>query len=75
MYWINHNASYIPSKQISFECDGPEDIENLPTIDTPGVQQGEDTVSYLPVNPGSTCLVIASSDVYKLNSEGNWVAL
>lgn len=75
MYWINHNASYVADKQIAFECDSLADIDNLPTNTAPGVQQGDDVISCLPVNPGSTCLVIASSDVYKLNSEGNWIAL
>jgi hypothetical protein len=71
-YWINHNLSYLPAKQIAFECDDESDISTLPTETTPGVQQGDDTTSCQPVKRGSSCLCIGTSDYYKLNSLNQW---
>ena len=71
-YWINHNNSYLPAKQIAFECDDTDDIDKLPTSSKLGVQQGDDTTSCQKVNPGSSCLCIGSSELYKLRSDDTW---
>lgn len=43
----------------SYVADSASDVENLPTS----------------VAPGSTCIVVATSDVYMLNTQGAWVLL
>ena len=75
MYWINEDSKVGSSKQVSFYADAESDINNLPTMTTKGVQQGNDTVSCEPVGCGSYCLVIGSGNVYMLNSENTWAVL
>lgn len=74
-YWINHNLSYLPARQIAFECDEEGDVATLPTEIAPGVQQGDDTTSCLPVKRGSSCLCIGNSEYYKLNSNNEWKSI
>lgn len=71
-YWINHNNSYLPAKQIAFECDDVADVSNLPTSKKKGVQQGDDTTSCQMVNPGSSCLCYEDGNLYKLKSDDTW---
>lgn len=42
-----------------FVCDTPEDIANLPRN----------------AGMGSTCVVISTSEVYMMNSKGEWVKI
>jgi hypothetical protein len=42
-----------------YVCDGPEDIANLPRN----------------CGMGSTCVVISTSEVYMMNSKGEWVKI
>lgn len=74
-YWINHNNSYLPAKQIAFECDDAADVNDLPTATKMGVQQGEDTTSCQMVKPGSSCLCIGDGNLYKLGSDDKWKAV
>ena len=75
MYWINETDTgrlLSNSKQIPFYCDDDSDVSALPTSSASGVQQGEDTVSCLPVGKGATCLCIGSGSLYILNSRDEW---
>ena len=45
-----------------FVADTEADVQNLPT-------------DLNKVYPGSTCIVVATSEVYMLNSSGAWVKL
>lgn len=73
MYWISNDAeSHGSSKQVSFMCDSLTDISNLPTSQASGVQQGEDTASYLPCAKGSSCFCIGESSLFILNSNDVW---
>ena len=65
-------------RQISFWADTVDDIQNLPHINSPGVQQGEDTVSCRPCGRGSTCMVIGTGNgaiMYGLNSNDEWILM
>lgn len=70
MYWIDQ-GSY--TNQRSFYCDNESDIANLPKMDTEGVKQGDDDVSYLPCAKGSSCLCLGNSSLYILGSNNVWV--
>ena len=74
-YFIDYNNSYVPGKQVSFFCDTPDDIQNLPTSRREGVPQSGDTSVDDKVVAGSTCLCISTGDVYMLNSNDEWVKL
>ena len=75
-YWIDDHDPVISSStsdQRNFYCDTTADIADLPGIDRFGVQQGDDTLSYHPVGPGSSCLCIGAGSLYILNSQDVWV--
>ena len=73
-YWIDSDKEYVGTPaQMDFWCDTPDDVQNLPTSSTMGVQQGEDTVSCQMVNKGSTCISIEPIKMFVLNSEDRWV--
>ena len=81
MYWIDDSDNgrlMSNSRQISFWADTVDDVQNLPTSTTKGVQQGDDTVSCQPVGKGSTCMVIGSGNgasMYGLNSNDEWILM
>ena len=76
MYWIDETSkNFGSSHQVDFLCDTSEDISNLPTSTAPGVKQGDNDVSYLPVAIGSSCLVIGESSLYMLDSTDTWVEM
>ena len=60
---------------IDFVADTDSDISTLPTSNTEGVPQGDDTTLHKKVEKGSSCLVIDSSSLYMLNSEDQWVQM
>lgn len=75
MYWIDESDTgrlMSNSRQIPFYCDDDSDITQLPTTSAYGVQQGDDTVSCLPVGKGSSCLSIESGSLFLLNSHDEW---
>ena len=51
-----------------FIVDAPADVASLPTMTTPGG-------GYQAVPFGSSCLVIATGDVYILNSSNIWTLI
>ena len=55
-YSIVKQGDTIQNYVLEFSCDYVSDIENLPT----------------DCMPGSTCLVIENSSVYRLGSDGIW---
>jgi len=76
MYWIDEEAqTHGAGRQVSFICDSSSDLAHLPTSSTPGQQQGEDTVSCLPCAKGSSCICIATSSMYMLNSNDQWIEM
>lgn len=78
MYWIDTSDQgrlMSPDRQIPFWADYASDIQNLPHIHTKGVQQGEDTVSCLPVGAGASCTCIENSTIYVLTSYDEWKPL
>ena len=73
MYWIDESSQARGvGEQRDFYCDDTSDVQNLPTSHSPGVQQGDDTVSCQPCGIGSFCLCIGSSSGYILNSYDIW---
>ena len=78
MYWIDENTSPKQTprgEQKAFFADAVSDVSNLPTSIALGVKQGDDEESCKCVLPGSSCLVIATSEVYILNSSNEWTKL
>lgn len=78
MYWIDINATPKQTprgEQRAFFADVVSDVSNLPTSSTLGVKQGDDDESYKCVLPGATCLVIATGELYILNSSNVWTKL
>ena len=79
MYWIDKSTlgyeAMVKAGQTPFMADSTSDIANLPTMASEGVQQGNDTESNKKVKPGASCFVIATADVYVLNSEDVWAVL
>lgn len=78
MYWIDENTSPKQTprgEQKAFFADAVSDVSNLPTSIALGVKQGNDEESCKCVLPGSSCLVIATSEVYVLNSSNVWTKL
>ena len=78
MYWIDENSSPKGTprgEQKSFFADAVSDIANLPTSSTLGVKQGDDEESYKCVLPGASCFVIATGDLYILNSSDVWTKI
>lgn len=76
MYWIDEETVVGGIlHQVGFICDTDADIADLPTASAPGVKQGDDDASCMPVAKGSSCLVIGSSALYMLNSEDRWVEM
>lgn len=78
MYWIDENTSPKQTprgEQKAFFADTVSDVSNLPTSIALGVKQGDDEESCKCVLPGSSCLVIATSEVYILNSSNVWTKL
>lgn len=61
-WFIEPKSQLNSSKQYDFMADTAADISSLPTT--------EDEVAI-----GSGCLVIATGDVYVLNSQRQWVAI
>lgn len=73
-YWLDTNQDYAGTPaQRDFWCDTTDDVQNLPTSTTLGVQQGDDTVSCQKCNKGSTCFCISPASLYILNSEDKWI--
>lgn len=60
MYNVMQQNSHITAYVTQFIADTEADIADLPTDE---------------VSPGSTCIVAATSTVYILNNQGEWVAL
>ena len=78
MYWIDENSSPKGTprgEQKSFFADAVSDIANLPTSSALGVKQGDDEESYKCVLPGASCFVIATGDLYILNSSDVWTKI
>ena len=75
MYWINPNNSDMRGGCRAFTADTSADIQNLPTANKRGVQQGDDVTSCLPCAKGSTCMVLSPASYYTLNSSDNWILL
>ncbi len=81
MYWIDTSDTgrlYSSDAQVPYWADDESDVQNLPTTSSPGVQQGEDTVSCRPCGKGSTCTVIGDGHgaiVYALKSTDEWKRL
>lgn len=50
--------------QASLEADAGSDASDLPSFATE-----------YKLRPGSECLIVASSDFYKMNSNGDWVKM
>ena len=78
MYWIDINTTPKQTprgEQRAFFADAVSDISNLPTSSTLGVKQGDDEESYKCVLPGATCLVIATGELYMLDSTDTWVKI
>ena len=73
MYWINYSdpLSINSSRQVPFWADYNSDISLLPRYNVEGVQQGENTISCQPVEPGSMCTVIEDASVWVLGMEDN----
>lgn len=75
MYYIDYSQSYMPTRQVSFICDTPDDLADLPTSTREGTPQAGDSSIDDKVVAGSTCLCISTSDVYMLNSDDVWKKL
>jgi hypothetical protein len=75
MYWIDANNPDMRGGCRSFNADTVADVANLPTSTSLGVKQGDDDTSCQKVAKGSSCLVLGSSQYFKLNSEDQWVEL
>lgn len=78
MYWIDENSSPKGTprgEQKSFYADAVSDVANLPTSSALGVQQGDDEESCKCVLPGASCFVIATGDLYILNSSDVWIKI
>ena len=56
-------------------CDTDADIQDLPTSVAEGVPQPDSSTVHLPVEQGSSCMVIGSSSLYMLNSQDQWVEM
>ena len=74
-YWINATTRANNARQLQFYIDTDADVTTLPTISNFGVQQGDDTISFLPCGKGSTALSIASGNIFILNSNGSWIKI
>lgn len=61
-HWISPKDQVSNSKEKTFYADTVSDVANLPTEES-------------EVAIGSTCLVIATGDVYMLNSSRTWEVL
>ena len=77
MYWLDENDAQVDNSQKAFFADDVSDIENLPTAKSWGAEQdyrysNPDIKYNYPVQYGSTCFVIATADVYMLNSKNIW---
>lgn len=75
MYYIDHNNSYLPARQINYIADNPDDVTKLPTSITKGEPQPNDSTAHLEVSYGSQCLVISTGELYILNSQDEWVSV
>lgn len=74
MYWLDTTQKTVGSPaQQSFYADTEDDIRNLPTSSKEGVKQGSDNTSYKKTAKGSVCYVIATTNVYMLNSRDEWI--
>ena len=75
-YWYDEsNKLNGSSQQVSFWCDSDSDISTLPTSSTEGTPQtGNDTL-HKKIAKGSTCISIATSTMFVLNSNDQWVAM
>lgn len=63
MFNITKNRDATSSYVVEITADSASDIPNLPTAATSNIAAG------------STCLVIATSEVYILNNQDEWVKL
>lgn len=65
MIIVNGVQNIVDGKQVAeLTCDNATDVSNLPTYATRN-----------NLAMGSTCLCIATSDVYAMKSDGTWVVL
>ncbi len=62
MIWFDENGK--SGTQAPLKADSASDVANLPTF-----------AEAHNLKPGSNCLVIATSDVYMMQSDGTWKAL
>lgn len=78
MYWIDINTAPKQTprgEQKAFFADAVADIANLPKTTAYGVKQGDDEDSCKPVLAGSSCFVIATGEVYILDSTETWTKI
>ena len=74
MYIYDDNVVFnLNENRIAFLCDETADISTLPTTTQPGTQMAPNNVSCDPVDSGSMAYVIATGDVYILDSTDVWV--
>lgn len=76
MYSITKVGDRVNSPKIrEFVIDSPDSLNELPHIHTEGLQQNNDTSSNDCVLPGSTCIVLSTSQVYMLGNDDVWYEL
>jgi len=72
MFAVTKNGDKIPKKVKEFILDTFDDIQYLPTQTQEGTQVGKDTVSNGCCSTGSSAFVIATSQLFLLDSDGIW---
>ena len=73
-YWLDDTSDRDPTSRrcLDFMIDTADDLNSLPSINHTGVPQSDDSTVHLPVEKGSTAFCIGNSNLYMLNSEGEW---
>ena len=72
-YWMVRKSATGSTCVTEFIMDNDDELSNLPTMTTEGVNQG-DEVSHKIVDKGSIVFSIESSSSFMLNSSNTWVA-
>lgn len=73
-YWIQDAGSKNSSLWRFFMCDYLSDIVNLPTANTEGQPQANDTVCKNKCCPGSQCYCLQDSSLWVLGKDTNaWI--
>lgn len=75
MFWYDDNSNRDPTSRrvVDFFCDTPADVADLPGIKKYGKPQPDDSTVHLPVEKGSTAMVISDASLYILNSQNQWI--